>query len=135
MAKRKGRILLGKLGEGHKEAQLKLAKSLSKAGFEVIFTELQEAAAIVNSALQESVDHIGMTTLAGADIAAFQQILDLLKLEKADHISVTAGGILDDADIPRIKKMGVTAFFPQGTTFDELVAWAKAYITAPDDGR
>jgi methylmalonyl-CoA mutase cobalamin-binding domain/chain len=59
MTVRKGRVLLGKLGEGHKEAQLNLAKTLGEAGFEVVFTELQDPESIVNSALQESVDHIG----------------------------------------------------------------------------
>jgi methylmalonyl-CoA mutase C-terminal domain/subunit len=57
MSERKIRILLGKLGQGHKEAQLALARSFSEAGFEVIYTELQEPEAIIRSALQESVDH------------------------------------------------------------------------------
>ena len=125
---RKGRILLGKLGEGHKEAMLNLAKNLSEAGFEVIYTELQHPESIVNSALQESVDHIGITTLPGADIQAFQEIIRLLKLQKADHISVTAGGFLDDDDIPRIREMGVMEFFPKGTTFEEIVDWSQKNI-------
>ena len=101
MAERKGRILLGKLGEGHKEAQLNLAKSLGKAGFEVIYTELKEPEAIVRSALHESADHIGITTLQGADIQAFEEIIRLLKAENAGYISITAGGFLDDEDIGR----------------------------------
>ena len=129
MAKRTGRILLGKLGEGHKEAQLNLAKSLGKAGFEVIYTELKAPEAIVRSALHESADHIGITTLKGADVKAFEEIIRLLKAENAGYISVTAGGILEDEDIERIKKMGVTAFFPEGTTFDEIVEWSRKNIT------
>jgi methylmalonyl-CoA mutase C-terminal domain/subunit len=128
MAGRKGRILLGKLGEGHKEAQLNLAKSLGKAGFEVIYTELKEPEAIVRSALHESADHIGITTLPGADIQAFEEIIRLLKAENAGSISVTAGGFLDDEDIERIKEMGVMAFFPKGTTFDEIVEWSRENI-------
>jgi methylmalonyl-CoA mutase C-terminal domain/subunit len=128
MTGRTGRILLGKLGEGHKESQLNLAKSLGKAGFEVIYTELQEPEAIVRSALHESADHIGITTLQGADIQAFEEILQLLKAESAGYISVTAGGFLDDKDIERIKKMGVMAFFPKGTTFDEIVEWSRKNI-------
>jgi methylmalonyl-CoA mutase C-terminal domain/subunit len=133
MANRKGRILLGKLGEGHKDTQLKLAKSLSEAGFEVIFTDLQEPDAIVHSALQESVDHIGITTLAGAEVGVFQEIMDLLSQEDAAYVSVTAGGVLDDADIPRLEEMGVMAFFPEGTTFAELVAWSRAHITVKQE--
>ena len=125
---RQPRILLGKLGEGHKEALLNLAKALSEAGFEVIYTELQNPEALVKSALQECVDHIGITTLPGSSIEAFQEMTELLKEQKADYISVTAGGFLDDDDIPRIKDMGVMAFFPKGTTFRELVEWARERI-------
>lgn len=124
MTVRKGRVLLGKLGEGHKEAQLNLAKNLGEAGFEVIYTELQDPDSIVNSALQESVDHIGITTLPGADIMAFEKIIGLLKKQEAGHISVTAGGFLDDEDITRIRQMGVMAFFPRGTSFETIVEWS-----------
>ena len=128
MTVRKGRILLGKLGEGHKEAQLNLAKNLSEAGFEVIYTELQHPESIVNSALQESVDHIGITILPGADIQAFEEILRLLKEQEVDHISITAGGFLEHDDIPRIREMGVMEFFPKGTTFEEIVEWSQKNI-------
>ena len=128
MTVRKGRILLGKLGEGHKEAQLNLAKNLSEAGFEVIYTELQHPESIVNSALQESVDHIGITILPGADIQAFEEILRLLKEQEVAHISITAGGYLEHDDIPRIREMGVMEFFPKGTTFKEIVEWSQKNI-------
>lgn len=128
MTVRKGRILLGKLGEGHKEAQLNLAKNLSEAGFEVIYTELQHPESIVNSALQESVDHIGITILPGADIQAFEEILRLLKEQEVAHISITAGGYLEHDDIPRIREMGVMEFFPRGTTFEEIVEWSQKNI-------
>jgi methylmalonyl-CoA mutase C-terminal domain/subunit len=128
MASRRVRILLGKLGDGHKEAFLNLAKSLSEAGFEVIYTELQDPDAIVRSALQESADHIGITTLPGADVGAFEAIMTLLEKEHAGHISVTAGGVLDDEDMARIKETGVMKFFPKGTSFKELIAWSKANI-------
>ncbi len=130
MTVRKGRVLLGKLGEGHKEAQLNLAKNLGEAGFEVIYTELQDPESIVNSALQETVDHIGITTLPGADIMAFEKIIGLLRKQEAVHISVTAGGFLDDEDITRIRQMGVMAFFPRGTSFDAIVEWSLENIKA-----
>ena len=128
MTVRKGRVLLGKLGEGHKEAQLNLAKNLGEAGFEVIYTELQDPESIVNSALQESVDHIGITTLPGTDIMAFERIIGLLKKQEAGHISVTAGGFLDDEDITRIRQMGVMAYFPKGTSFETIVEWSLENI-------
>jgi methylmalonyl-CoA mutase C-terminal domain/subunit len=132
MVARKVRILLGKLGEGHNKGLLNLAKSLSEAGFEVIYTDLQEPKAIVRSALQEYADHIGITTLPGADIRSFEEIMRLLKAENGDHISVTAGGLLDDDDIVRVKKMGVMEFFPKGTTFEEIVKWSRENIKVKD---
>jgi len=128
MAERKIRILLGRLGEGYKESLLNLAKSLGNAGFEVIYTELQEPDAIVRSAMQESVDHIGITTLPGADIRAFKKIRKLLKEEASDHITITAGGFLEKGDVSKIKAMGVMEFFPRGTSLEELTAWAKKNI-------
>jgi methylmalonyl-CoA mutase C-terminal domain/subunit len=129
MSVRKIRILLGKLGQGHKEAQLALARSFSEAGFEVIYTELQEPEAIIRSALQESVDHIGITVLPGADIAAFEQIQRLIEKEGGASITVTAGGILDDASIASLLGMGVMKFFSKGTPFRELIDWSRKNIT------
>ena len=114
MAERKIRILLGRLGEGHKEALLNLAKSLGDAGFEVIYTELQEPEAIVKSALQESVDHIGITTLPGADIDAFAEIRRILKEEASEHITITAGGFFRREGYPQNKGHGRDGVFPQG---------------------
>ena len=128
MVERKIRILLGKLGEGHKEALLALARNFSEAGFEVIYTELREPDAIVSSALQESVDHIGITILPGTDIQAFAEIRRLLKKENSEYITVTAGGFLDKSDIPLLKDMGVMEFFPKGTPFEELIEWSKKNI-------
>jgi methylmalonyl-CoA mutase C-terminal domain/subunit len=129
MKGRKIRILLGKLGHGHNEVMLNLAKKLGSAGFEVIYTELQDPEAIARAAVHESVDHIGITTLAGADTAAFQKIREELIKEDADHVTLTAGGILDEKEIPGLKAMGVMEFFPRGTSFDELVDWARENIT------
>lgn len=129
MSERKIRILLGKLGKGHKEAQLALARSFSEAGFEVIYTELQEPEAIMRSAMQESVDHIGITVLPGADIRAFAEIKRLLEEECNAYITVTAGGILDEADIDSLMDMGVMKFFPKGTSFGELIEWSQKNIT------
>ena len=128
MKERKIRILLGKFGEGHKEAVLSLARNFSEVGFEVIFTELQEPSAIVRAAIQESVDHIGITTLPGTDIQAFAEIKRLLKKENSEYITITAGGMLDEKEISLIQKMGVMKFFPKGTSFEELIEWSKENI-------
>jgi len=127
MEERKIRILLGKFGEGHKEAVLALARNFSEVGFEVIFTELQEPNAIVRSAIQESVDHIGITTLPGTDIQAFAEIKRLLKEENSEYITVAAGGFLNERNLFD-KRMGVMKFFPKGTSFEELIEWPKENI-------
>jgi len=128
MSERKVRILLAKLGEGHKETSQSLAHNFSEAGFEVIYTELQQPEAIVSAAVQESVDHIGVTLLPGADIQAFVEIKRLLIKENSDHITITAGGFLDKSEIALLKDMGVMEFFPKGTPFDDLIAWSKKRI-------
>ena len=130
MSGRKGRILLGKIGEGHKQAMLNLAKGLGEAGFEVVYTELEEPEAVVSAALQESVDHIGITTLSGPVIGTLKEIVRLLKKEGADHISVTAGGFADNEDILIIEEIGLKAFFPKGTSFEDIIEWSQQNIRA-----
>jgi methylmalonyl-CoA mutase C-terminal domain/subunit len=128
MGHRKSRILLGRLGEGYKESLLNLAKAFGDAGFEVIFTELQDPESIVRAAIQESVDHIGITTLPGTDLHAFEEMRRILAREGVGDMIITAGGFLDDGEIRRIKEMGVIEFFPRGTSFRELIAWAKRHV-------
>lgn len=122
------RILLAKLGDGFDAAMLRLAMVFREAGFEVIYTDFQKPEAIVESAIQESVDHIGITTLPGANIEHFAKITELLAQKDVSNIRVTAGGFLKDEDMSRIKEMGVVEFFPQGTSFSELIQWSKEHI-------
>lgn len=126
------RILLAKLGDGYDQALLRLGKRLLDAGFEVIYTNTQEPEAIVVSALQESVDHIGITLLPDADIHDLGKVIELLAHEDASDIQVTAGGFLAEEDIKTVKEMGISEFFPKGTTFQQLVKWAKENIVPID---
>ncbi len=128
MSTDKVRILMAKLGEGYEPAIMKLGSAFSEAGFEVIYTTIQDPKAIVSAALQESADHIGITILPGAQIEDFARLFELLAKENLSNIKVTAGGFLEDEDIPRIKKMGVVEFFPKGTTYAELIQWSKLHI-------
>jgi methylmalonyl-CoA mutase C-terminal domain/subunit len=132
MAGRKARILLGRLGEGYQESLLNLATAFGDAGFEVIFTDLQDPEAIVKSAVQESVDHIGITTLPGADLQAFEDMKRILSREGMDDVTITAGGFLEKEEIRRIMDMGVAEFFPRGTSLRELIEWAKKNIQPRD---
>jgi methylmalonyl-CoA mutase C-terminal domain/subunit len=128
MGERKVRILMGKFGDGFEAAVMKLAKAFSEAGFEVIYTDLQNPQAIVASAIQESVDHIGITTLPGVRIDQFERVFQLLAKEGASQVGVTAGGFMSEDDVIRVKALGVREFFPKGTTYEELIQWAKQNI-------
>ncbi len=122
---------MAKFGEGHEQAMLKLARAFGEAGFEVIYTDLQDPRAIVASAIQESVDHIGITVLHGADIVTqFKNLFDSMKEHGISYIQVTAGGLLDVKYVPQLKSLGLVEFFPKGTTYDELINWAKKNIKA-----
>ena len=128
MSERRVRILMAKLGEGFQTAIMRLARAFSEAGYEVIYTELQDPAAIVASAIQESVDHIGITTLPGANLESFATIVRLLAEQDASHIRITAGGFLSEDEIPQVKAMGVAEFFPKGTSYADLIEWSKEHI-------
>jgi methylmalonyl-CoA mutase, C-terminal domain len=133
MSDRKVRILMARLGEGYETATMKLARVFSEAGFEVIYTELQEPQAIVLSAIQESVDHIGITILPQADIASLAKLFESLASAEATDIRVTAGGFVEDSDIPKLKAMGVVELFPKGTSYGELIEWSKTHIKPLED--
>jgi methylmalonyl-CoA mutase C-terminal domain/subunit len=126
------RILLAKLGDGYDQATLQLGKALLDAGFEVIYTNTQEPEAIVISALQETVDHIGITFLPGAKISDLEIITTQLAKEDASDIQVTVGGFLKEEDMPKLKEMGIREIFPRGTTFAQLVNWAREHIKPLD---
>ena len=127
------RILMTKLGNCYDEAVGRLCFSFREAGFEIVYIENQRPEAIVAAALQESVDHIGITTLPGAKIEDISRIMELLKKENMSYVRVTAGGFLDYNDMDKIKEAGIAEFFPKGTSTTELIAWAKDNIRLTDD--
>jgi len=127
------RILMAKFGEGYEEPIVRLALAFREAGFEVIYTDTQKPEAIVASALQESVDHIGITTLPGAKIEDISRIMELLKKENMSYVRVTAGGFLDYNDMDMVKAAGIAEFFPKGTSISDLILWAQDNIRLTDD--
>lgn len=128
MCTKRIRILMAKLGEGYEAAMTNLTLAFRDAGYEVIYTDIQRPEAIVASAIQECVDHIGITTLPGAKIEDLARVVDLLKKEDAAHIRVTAGGYLEQDAIPKVKGAGIVEFFPIGTSISELIQWTKDNI-------
>jgi len=127
------RILMAKLGDGYEVAMKTLAETFWNAGFEVIYTNIQKPEAIVASAIQESVHHIGITLLPGAKIEDLGRVIELLKEENSSHIRVSAGGYLELNKIPEVQEMGVFEFFPRGTSVSELIKWARDNIKPTEE--
>jgi methylmalonyl-CoA mutase cobalamin-binding domain/chain len=127
------RILMAKLGEGYAAAMTTLAEAFWHAGYEVIYTNIQRPEAIVASAIQESVHHIGITLLPGANIEDLGRVVGRLRGEGISHIKVTAGGHLELNKIPQVQAMGVVDFFPRGTSISQLIQWARDNITPTEE--
>jgi methylmalonyl-CoA mutase C-terminal domain/subunit len=132
MAERKLRILVAKPGlDGHDRGAKIIARALRDAGMEVIYTGLhQTPEMIVNAAIQEDVDAIGMSIMSGAHMTLFPAVIDLLKQNKAEDIRLFGGGIIPDDDIPKLKGMGVTEIFTPGSSTQDIVQWIRTHIPA-----
>ena len=118
MENRKPRILVGKPGlDGHDRGVKIVARALRDAGMEVIYTGLRQTPEmIVETALQEDVDGIGLSILSGAHLPLMERIMQLLRENEMGDIPVFLGGIIPDEDIPELKAMGVCAIFGPGTS-------------------
>jgi len=127
MTRRKLRVLVARFGNGYANAMLKLANACSEAGFEVVYTDLQDPQAIVASAIQEAVDHIGITILPGANLEDFAKLFKLLDENGVSHIRITAGGFLPDEDMARIKEMGALDFYPKGSIYKRIDQWTRDF--------
>ena len=130
MAERKLRILVAKPGlDGHDRGAKIIARALRDAGMEVIYTGLhQTPEMIVNAAIQEDVDAIGLSIMSGAHMTLCPAVIDLLKSQQVTDIAVFGGGIIPDDDIPRLKEMGVTAIFTPGSSTQDIVKWVQGNI-------
>lgn len=127
---RKVRILMAKPGlDGHDRGVKIVSRALRDAGFEVIYTGLhQTPEEVVNIALQEDVDAIGMSVLSGAHNYLFTKVLELLREKNAEDILLFGGGIIPDEDIAFLKSKGVAELFTPGTPLETVVDWAKSAI-------
>lgn len=127
---RKVRILIAKPGlDGHDRGAKVVARALRDGGFEVVYTGLhQTPEQIVNAAIQEDVDAIGISILSGAHNYLFPRILELLKENNAEDIKVFGGGIIPPEDIPFLKEKGVLAIFTPGTSTEDIISWVKENI-------
>ncbi|MGA2400275.1 MAG: cobalamin-dependent protein [Syntrophobacteraceae bacterium] len=127
MRKDKLRVLIARFGEGYENAMLKLAHSCCEAGFEVVYAGLSDPETIAVCALQESVDHIGITTLPGATVEDFAKLFDIMKKKGIQNVRVTAGGIFPEGDIEKIKHMGVVDFYAGSSIYHRMETWTAEY--------
>ncbi|HEC82955.1 MAG TPA: cobalamin B12-binding domain-containing protein [Firmicutes bacterium] len=127
---RKIRVLVAKPGlDGHDRGAKVVASALRDAGMEVIYTGLhQTPEIIVEAAIQEDVDVIGLSILSGAHMALFPRILELLREHGAGDKLVIAGGIIPKDDIEELKKMGISEVFGPGTPTSEIVEYIKREV-------
>lgn len=127
---RKLRIVVAKIGlDGHDRGAKVVARALRDAGIEVIYTGLhQTAEAVVETALQEDVDAIGVSMMSGAHMTLMPRVVELLKERKAEDIVVFGGGIIPDDDIKALGEQGVQKIFTPGTSIETLVNWVQENI-------
>jgi len=130
MAEKKFRVLVAKPGlDGHDRGAKVICRSLRDAGYEVIYTGLRRTPEeIVNAAIQEDVDVIGLSILSGAHNVLFPKIMDLLKDKQAGDITVIAGGIIPDKDIPSLEKIGIAKVFLPGSSTEDIVTWIDTNV-------
>jgi methylmalonyl-CoA mutase C-terminal domain/subunit len=128
-SERKPRILIGKPGlDGHDRGAKVIARALRDAGMEVIYTGLRQTPQmIVEAALQEDVDAIGLSILSGAHMSLMPRIMELLQAEGITDVPVFLGGIVPDQDVPALMEMGVAGIFGPGASIEEITTfiWEK----------
>ncbi len=124
------RVVVAKPGlDGHDRGAKVVARALRDAGMEVIYTGLhQTPEQIVEAAIAEDADVLGLSVLSGAHLTLFARVLDLLRQREADDIVVFGGGIIPEADIPELERLGVAKVFTPGATTRSIVDWVRANV-------
>jgi methylmalonyl-CoA mutase C-terminal domain/subunit len=125
------RVLIAKPGlDGHDRGAKVVARALRDAGMEVIYTGLHQTAdMIIEAAIQEDVDVIGLSLLSGAHMTLFVDVAVLLKKKGIDDVILVCGGIIPEEDIPKLKKEGITGVFGPGTPCEIIVDFIKKNVT------
>ncbi|MEO6168653.1 MAG: cobalamin B12-binding domain-containing protein [Chitinophagales bacterium] len=126
------RVLVAKVGlDGHDRGAKVIASSLRDAGMEVIYTGLRQTPEmVVNAALQEDVDVIGVSILSGAHMTVFPKIIRLMKEKEMGDVLLTGGGIIPEEDMRDLKEMGVGKLFPPGTSTQEISGYIHDWVAA-----
>lgn len=124
------RVVVAKAGlDGHDRGAKVVARALRDAGIEVVYTGLhQTPEQIVETAIQEDADAIGMSILSGAHMTLFPRVVELLRERDAADIVVFGGGIIPEPDIPQLEAAGVARIFTPGTSTQAIVAWVRSSV-------
>src|SRR5262245_50014560 len=127
------RVVVAKPGlDGHDRGAKVVARALRDAGMEVIYTGLhQTPEQIVETAIQEDADAVGLSVLSGAHMTLFRRVVELLRERGAEDIVVFGGGIIPDADIPELTRLGVPKVFTPGASTQSIVEWVRGNVGAP----
>ena len=130
VGEQKIRVLIAKPGlDGHDRGAKVIARALRDAGMEVIYTGIRQTwEMIVEAAVQEDVDVVGLSILSGAHLELFPAILDGLKKKGMEDTLVVAGGIIPDEDTPTLQQIGIKAIFGPGTPTDEIIEFIKGEL-------
>ncbi|MDR7279356.1 cobalamin B12-binding domain-containing protein [Catenuloplanes atrovinosus] len=124
------RVVVAKPGlDGHDRGAKVVARALRDAGMEVVYTGLhQTPEQIVETAIQEDADAVGLSVLSGAHMTLFRRVCELLAERGADDVVVFGGGIIPDADIPELQRLGVAKIFGPGATMRSIVDWVREHV-------
>ncbi|GIF48344.1 methylmalonyl-CoA mutase C-terminal domain/subunit [Asanoa ferruginea] len=127
------RVVVAKPGlDGHDRGAKIVARALRDAGMEVVYTGLhQTPEQIVETAIQEDADAVGLSVLSGAHMTLFKRVLELLESRGAADIVVFGGGIIPEADIPELKRIGVAKIFTPGAATQTIVDWVRENVAQP----
>ncbi|MDG9677299.1 cobalamin B12-binding domain-containing protein [Micromonospora sp. DH14] len=127
------RVVVAKPGlDGHDRGAKVVARALRDAGMEVVYTGLhQTPEQIVETAIQEDADAVGLSVLSGAHMTLFRRVLELLAERDARDIVVFGGGIIPNGDIPELEKLGVAKIFTPGATTQGIVDWVRQNVAQP----
>jgi methylmalonyl-CoA mutase C-terminal domain/subunit len=129
VVEKKIRILVAKAGlDGHDRGAKVMAFALRDAGMEVIYTGLhQTIEQIVDTAIQESVDVIGLSIMSGAHLSICEELMRRVGKGRLDDVLVVVGGVIPRQDIPKLKELGIEGVFPGGTPFEESIRWIQEH--------
>ncbi|MBK8901973.1 MAG: cobalamin B12-binding domain-containing protein [Anaerolineaceae bacterium] len=136
MDQAKPRILIAKPGlDGHDRGAKVVARALRDAGMEVIYTGLRQTPEmVVEAALQEDADAIGLSILSGAHMPLVKRIVELLQANQMTDVPLFLGGIIPNEDVPVLKELGVTGIFGPGASMDDIIAFIWDAVGSAPDG-